>query len=716
MPKPLTKRALARVSLRAGITALTLLCLLVAPGVAADPGIRDRQWYLDTLDVRTAHRISRGEGVVVAVIDSGVEAGHPALTGQVLPGAVFGAEGTDGGRHDRGQNGHGTAMAGLIAGRGGGPNLLLGVAPQAKLLPLALPSESEQWLAHLAEAIRYATDHGAKVINLSLGGAGETPADVVAAVEYALSQDVVVVAAAGNAERTGNKVAAPGNVPGVLTVAGLDRDGQPWSRSGHGPQVAIAAPATDIISTAPPSRFVSGYAITDGTSSATALVSGAAALVRAAHPDLDAANVVNRLVRTAQDVGPPGRDDATGFGVVRPLEAVRAEVPTVPENPLGTPGRSGLFEGDGNPAEGGLWADVEVGPVRMPRVLAASLLVLVPLALLTVVVRVRRARNAAADPHALGRGGPALARARLPARRQRATEPDRDTFGESWVDQPLPNPRENAYPAGSSEWTPVPRQDRESVPAQPTGSTDAVGTGVSPLDGDESSVGAPNSGNETRASQQPTPEGQLPTTGSLDLCDETGETADDISTSASAQGTEDGVSPEPSQHVLPEATSGADTVVLRREPAHPSIKDTVLVDTVSSRRSDVGDSPDGTDRPDEAVREGPEDTSAGAPGQDSDTGRAASDRELEDKPAKSTTATSDTTSTTEDEQGSSPAASDEEPMDGATSSADTVVLRREAKGGRHTSVGDESADESADTVVLRREEQARSADLPTVRL
>lgn len=319
-------------------TVLLVLGLLLTGALPAGAKtVRQESWHLDALDIPVAHRITKGAGVVVAVIDSGVDAEHPALTGQVLPGAGFGSAAGDDGRHDRAAEGHGTSMAGLIAGKGGRANVMLGVAPQARILPVTLGAEEEYRPKDIADAIRWAVDHGAHVINLSLGGRGEAPPSTVAAVAYALSRNVVVVAAAGNAQESGPAVTAPGNIPGVIAVAGTDRNGNPWSGSGHGPEVVLAAPATEIISPVPRTVFDSGYAISEGTSAATAIVSGVAALVRSAYPELDAANVVNRLVRTATDLGPPGRDETTGFGMVNPVAALRSDVPLVTENPLGEP-------------------------------------------------------------------------------------------------------------------------------------------------------------------------------------------------------------------------------------------------------------------------------------------------------------------------------------------------------------------------------------------
>jgi subtilisin family serine protease len=155
-----------------------------------------------------------------------------------------------------------------------------------------------------------------------------------------------VVAGAGNVDGTGPVVAGLATLPGVLTVAGTDRRGAAWSGSASGPEVGIAAPAVRIVGAVPTAVDSSGHVLGTGTSHATAIVSGTAALVRSRFPNMDAANVVNRLIRTARDLGPAGRDPQFGFGLVQPYRAVTADVGTVTANPLGQL-PAGPSQGDG---------------------------------------------------------------------------------------------------------------------------------------------------------------------------------------------------------------------------------------------------------------------------------------------------------------------------------------------------------------------------------
>ncbi|SCL35779.1 type VII secretion-associated serine protease mycosin [Micromonospora pallida] len=306
--------------------------LLAAPGPAHAETVRGYQWYLDTLRIAEAHKLTKGRGVTVAVIDGGVDASHPDLRGQVLPGHGIGGDAAADGRRDDNRIGHGTGMAGLIAGRGGGTDRLLGIAPAAKILPVSVGAQFDP--GELPTAIRWAVDNGADVINLSLGTSGRPDQAEIDAVRHALDNDVVVVASAGNREQGDIGVVSPANIPGVVAVSGLTKSGVFHDGSTRGPEVVLAAPQEQVISPRPYAVSKNGYGLTSGTSDSAAIVSGVAALVRSRYPDLDAANVVNRLVRTADDEGSSGRDDRYGFGAVNPVAALRGDVPAVRGNPL----------------------------------------------------------------------------------------------------------------------------------------------------------------------------------------------------------------------------------------------------------------------------------------------------------------------------------------------------------------------------------------------
>ncbi|MDX5458574.1 type VII secretion-associated serine protease mycosin [Micromonospora tulbaghiae] len=291
--------------------------------------VRDEQWQLEELRAKTAWRTSTGRGVVVAVIDSGVDGAHADLAGQVLPGLDLvtpdGSDGPD-------PVGHGTTVAGLIAGRADDDRGVVGLAPDAKILPVRVLDAENRYddALVIAKAVRWAVDNGAQVVNLSLGGSSDNPA-LAAALDYAFARDVVVVACTGNlATSTTTEVWYPAREPGVLAVAGLERTSENlWSGSITGHETVLSAPATGLYGARP-----EGYWRVQGTSFAAPLVAATAALVRARYPKMSAGDVVNRLIATARDLGPTGRDDRFGYGLVDPVAALTADVPSVGHNPL----------------------------------------------------------------------------------------------------------------------------------------------------------------------------------------------------------------------------------------------------------------------------------------------------------------------------------------------------------------------------------------------
>lgn len=363
--------------------------LAVAAPVTALPPVRERQWYLDALKIPQAQRISTGKGVTVAVIDSPVDAKSPDLAGQVLRGTGSG----DAGQASDDSAIHGTQVAGVIAAKGGGADHALGIAPGARILPVALPADRDD--DDIANAIRWAADHGARVINISVGGAHETPPQSeVDAVRYAMSKDAVIVAAAGNTAEHMSAVASPADIPGVIAVSGTDQSSDFWSGSVSGPEVVLAAPAASITTTYITGNGGAPYGHADGTSMAAPIVSGAAALVRSKFPHMNAANVVNRLLKTAKDQGDAGRDRYFGFGTVRPLDALTADVPQVSANPLakttggGSSSRPSAAGGHRLARPGGItvrgWVALGVG--------ALVVVVLIVVVLVLVVRRGKRRR------------------------------------------------------------------------------------------------------------------------------------------------------------------------------------------------------------------------------------------------------------------------------------------------------------------------------------
>ncbi|MFY1619325.1 type VII secretion-associated serine protease mycosin [Micromonospora sp. WMMD736] len=309
--------------------------------------VRVDQWHLNYLRIPDAQRITQGAGIVVAVPDTGVQP-HPDLDKNLLDGIDL-ISGDGDGKND--QNSHGTGMAGLIAAHGRGGDLgALGVAPGAKILPIRDTSSDGQGEPDaLAAGIDYAVRNGADVICISsVGGAG---IQLQRSIEAAIAADVVLVAAAGN--KPGDAVVGyPASEDAVIAVGGVGRDGNHADISVTGPEIDVVAPAVDIYSTSINGKYRKGT----GTSDATAIVAGAAALIRSKYPYLPAQEVAHRLTATAVDKGPPGRDDEYGYGVIDLVAALTADVPPVGFESVsapaggGPPTAAGARPGDGDGA------------------------------------------------------------------------------------------------------------------------------------------------------------------------------------------------------------------------------------------------------------------------------------------------------------------------------------------------------------------------------
>ncbi|MEU3298426.1 type VII secretion-associated serine protease mycosin [Streptomyces sp. NPDC006678] len=315
----------------AGAVAMALAFSLVSVAPAQADGIRARQWALEAMHTDEAWRTTKGEGITVAVLDTGVDADHPDLTGNVLATKDLVGFGAKAG--DRAWARHGTAMAGIIAGHGHGTGQedgVLGIAPEAKILPVRVilegidPARAKARSTRgtaLAQGIRWAADHGADVINLSLGDDSESAhpdAGEDAAVQYALAKGAVVVASAGNGGEKGDHISYPAAYPGVIAVAAVDRYGTHASFSTRRWYATVSAPGVDVVIADPDRKYYEGW----GTSAAAAFVSGAVALVRSAHPRLTPAQIKRLLADTTRGGPKSGRDDAKGYGIVDPAAAI----------------------------------------------------------------------------------------------------------------------------------------------------------------------------------------------------------------------------------------------------------------------------------------------------------------------------------------------------------------------------------------------------------
>jgi subtilisin family serine protease len=349
------------------IAAALLAVLLVLPAVAwaADDPYRLQQWALDRIRVDEAWAHGRGAGVVVAVVDTGVDLEHPELRDRLLrdgAGQVVGLDLVDDAvPADR--HGHGTLVAGVIAATAGNGEGIAGVAPEARIMPIkALDDEGAGQGSDVDRAIRWAVDHGADVINLSLesvrstDGSSPGPGAPTSAVRYAWERGVVVVAAVGNGGASRGEY--PADSPVVL-VGATDRDDRRAAFSDRARPDALLAPGVDIVSTwcrAPGDGTCDGrthtYGTAEGTSFAAPHVSGALALLLGA--GVEPAEAVERLRRTAVDLGPSGADDEHGAGRIDIAAALAVDAPVA---------ASVSSRAEDAPTEGGDGADVEPDPV-----------------------------------------------------------------------------------------------------------------------------------------------------------------------------------------------------------------------------------------------------------------------------------------------------------------------------------------------------------------
>lgn len=289
---------------------------MAQPAAAAD--VQSKQWYLSALQAEEMWKVTTGEGIKVAVIDTGVNPNTSSLKGQVLKG--FDATGAAGDENDD-YDGHGTNMAELIAGTGAGGGLK-GLAPGAKIIPMRI-TDTEFQNKHSVnardteDAIRAAADSEAKIISMSFGSLYSTRGEREA-VKYAESKGKLFFAAVGNDGAGNNKEEYPAAYPQVVGVASADRNGKVAEDSQNGNMVDIAAPGKEIPRWCDNS-FQSYCYGSSGTSSATALASASAALVWSANPDWTANQVLNVLFDTASRSWKKGdRSAYLGHGLIRP--------------------------------------------------------------------------------------------------------------------------------------------------------------------------------------------------------------------------------------------------------------------------------------------------------------------------------------------------------------------------------------------------------------
>ena len=288
------------------------------------------QWHLPKIRSAEAWGVTIGSAsVVVAVIDSGVYGKHPDLTAKLVPGWNF----VDGNSDTADVLGHGTAVAGTLAAASNNGIGVAGVSWASLIMPLAVVDQNDYAAySNIAAAIDYAADHGTRLINISIGGPNAS-STLQSAVDYAWNKGVVIFASAMN-----DGAPAP-NYPAAcnhaVAVSATDSNDHLASFSNYGDWISLAAPGTNILTT----MDGGGYGYWYGTSFASPIAAGVAALCLAVNPALSNAALVSLLEQTADDLGPSGRDSSFGWGRINAYRAVVAAMPATAPVAQRNPGR-----------------------------------------------------------------------------------------------------------------------------------------------------------------------------------------------------------------------------------------------------------------------------------------------------------------------------------------------------------------------------------------
>lgn len=285
-----------------------------AAGDYNDPDLSDASmnFGLEQVHAMDAWKLTTGsQDIIIAVVDSGIKLDHPEFAGRLVPGYDF-VNNDDQPDDDMG---HGTHVAGIIAAALNNGQGVAGVCPSCRLMPVKVLNQNNlgSW-SQLSQGILFAVDHGARVINLSLGAS--VPSDTLAlAIQYAEDHGVVVVAAAGNGST--DAPFYPAALQGVIGVGATTSTEELWSRSNYGNDIDLVAPGSLIFSSFNDlNNIYHGYTFMSGTSMATPFVSGVVGLLLSANPDLTAQQVTDTMVATAKDLGVKGWDSKFGNGLV----------------------------------------------------------------------------------------------------------------------------------------------------------------------------------------------------------------------------------------------------------------------------------------------------------------------------------------------------------------------------------------------------------------
>ncbi|MFE5026549.1 S8 family serine peptidase [Streptomyces sp. NPDC056656] len=329
----------------AALGALAAVSAGLAPSAVADD-VQSKQWYLDAMGAKDLWKVSTGKDITVAVVDSGVSSATKSLSGKVLKGVDV--TGSAGGATDD-FDGHGTTIAELIAGSGAGGGIK-GIAPDAKIIPIrtrlsTMKDESAKKMGDTtAKAIRAAADSDAQIINMSFGS--DFPSDGgLEAVKYAESKGKLLFASVGNEAEKENYIGYPAKYPGVVGVSAVDKSGLVGKFSESGNYVQLAAPGLDIPVWC--NNDFQSHCMGTGTSVASAITAGAAALIWSKHPTWTANQVTRVLIDTAGRDWPKNKPSKyLGYGLIRPAR--------------------NLLHGEGSPGAG------DINPLTNERTTAGS--------------------------------------------------------------------------------------------------------------------------------------------------------------------------------------------------------------------------------------------------------------------------------------------------------------------------------------------------------
>lgn len=327
--------------LSAIMTAGLSAALIVIPsGAAYADETRDKQWMVDFLALKEAWNTTKGEGITVGIIDTGVDAEHPDIKDNVEGGKSISGE-TDDGLED--PVGHGTATASLIAGHGhgdGNDSGIIGIAPEAKILSaeVQVDDSTKSSSSNIAAGVEWLADNGADIIAIGMGHVGTNDTEHEAIKYAAIERGIPIVASAGNVgdkagpneeELPRTEIRYPAGYEEVVGVSAVDKSGKLADVSMYGPQVAVAAPGSSDVIAAKPGGGTDGFG---GTSAAQAITAGVMALLKAKYPDETRMELTWRLTELTTEAGKDGPDDKYGFGIVNPVKALTQEPGPLPEN------------------------------------------------------------------------------------------------------------------------------------------------------------------------------------------------------------------------------------------------------------------------------------------------------------------------------------------------------------------------------------------------